>query len=71
MNKNITLFKTFFIASAFTFSGGLAMIPLLNEDLVKKNEYLTHEEFYHYVTLAQSIPGVTAVTTAAIRRSCK
>lgn len=66
MNTNIELFKLFAISSTFTFSGGLAMIPMLHDKLVVENEYLTNDDFYHYIALSQSLPGVTAVISACL-----
>ncbi len=66
MNRNNQLFKTFALASTVTFSGGLASVPMLHEIFVIKHQYLSTEDFYHYVSLGQSIPGVTAVTTASL-----
>ncbi|QIK86280.1 chromate transporter [Erysipelothrix sp. HDW6B] len=66
MNKNFELFKLFTIASTLTFSGGLAMVPLLDDKLVKQYHYLSSDDFYHYIAISQSIPGVTAVTTACL-----
>lgn len=66
MNVNIELFKLFAISSTFTFSGGLAMIPMLHDKLVTENNYLSNDEFYHYIALSQSLPGVTAVISACL-----
>ncbi|MBE9389771.1 chromate transporter [Vagococcus salmoninarum] len=66
MYKNLNLFKRFFLASTFTFSGGLAMVPMLHQELVTDQHYLSSEDFYHYVSLAQTVPGVTVITTACL-----
>lgn len=66
MNKNFHLFRVFALASTVTFSGGLASVPMLHEQFVDKHSYMESDDFYHYVSLGQSIPGVTAVTTASL-----
>lgn len=58
------LFITFFKASSFTFGGGLAMLPLIKKDAVKKYNLIDEDEFYDYVVLAQTLPGVIALNTA-------
>lgn len=66
LDKNLTLLKLFLLASSFTFSEGLAMIPMLYDTLVVQKNYMTDEEFYHYISIAQTVPGVTVITTACL-----
>lgn len=66
MKTNLNLLKLFTLASTFTFSGGLATVPMLHEKLVEENNYITSDEFYHYVTLGQTIPGVQVLSTACL-----
>jgi len=58
------LFYTFFKAGTFTFAGGLAMLPLIQKDIVEKYELLSEDEFLEYATLAQTLPGVIALNCA-------
>ena len=46
---------------AFTFGGGYAMISLLQNEFVSKNQYLDEEEFIDLVTIAESTPGPIAI----------
>ncbi|QQK07909.1 chromate transporter [Miniphocaeibacter halophilus] len=55
------MFKTFFIIGAFTIGGGVAMIPIIENEVVEKKEWLTYEEFMEALTVAQGLPGVLAV----------
>ncbi len=57
------LFITFFKIGAFTFGGGYAMIPLIRNEVVKK-EWLNDDEFMDMLALAQSAPGPIALNTA-------
>ena len=59
------LFYTFFKAGTFTFAGGLAMLPVIQKDIVEKHKMLSKEEFLEYATLAQTMPGVIAVNCAS------
>lgn len=59
------LFIVFFKAGTFTFAGGLAMLPVIQKDVVDKYQLLSREDFLEYATLAQSLPGVIAVNCAS------
>ena len=59
------LFFTFFKAGTFTFAGGLAMLPLIQKDVVEKYRLMDKETFMEYATLAQTLPGVIAVNCAS------
>ena len=58
------LFLIFFKAGTFTFAGGLAMLPVIEKDIVEKYGLLSKEDFLEYATLAQTLPGVIAVNCA-------
>jgi chromate transporter len=59
------LFVIFFKAGTFTFAGGLAMLPVIEKDVVEKYELLGKDEFLEYATLAQTLPGVIALNCAS------
>lgn len=58
------LFGTFFKIGAFTLGGGYAMIPLIEEEVVRKRHWITADEFSDTLALAQSAPGPIAVNSA-------
>ncbi|KGL51809.1 chromate transporter [Porphyromonas canoris] len=58
------LFRTFFLIGGFTFGGGHAMLPLIQEEIVNKKKWLTDKEFIDLFAVAQSLPGVFAVNMA-------
>ncbi len=60
----LKLFLIFFKIGLFAFGGGLAMLPLIQEEVVEKNEWLTEQEFIDLVAIAQSTPGPIAVNGA-------
>lgn len=66
MGKLIELFMVFFKIGAFTIGGGYAMVPLIQEEICSKKKWSTDEEFLDIIAIAQSLPGVLAVNTAAI-----
>lgn len=49
---------------AFTIGGGVAMIPLIEKELVYKLKWVTYEEFTDIISIAQSAPGLIAVNVA-------
>lgn len=59
------LFYIFFKAGTFTFAGGLAMLPVIQKDVVEKYKFMSNEEFIEYATLAQTLPGVIALNCAS------
>ena len=59
------LLATFFKIGLFTFGGGYAMIPLIEEEIVWKQKWMTDEEILDIISAAQSLPGPIAVNMAA------
>ena len=58
------LFWTFFRIGLFTFGGGYAMLPLIQEEVVEKEKWATEEEVMNYFAMGQCTPGVIAVNLA-------
>ena len=58
------LFITFFKAGTFTFAGGMAMLPVIQRDVVEKYQLLGKDDFMEYASLSQSLPGVIALNCA-------
>ena len=59
----LELFWAFFKIGAFTFGGGLAMIPLMQGE-VRAHEWLSDTEFINFVAVSESTPGPIAVNMA-------
>ena len=64
MKNNIKLFLTMFKIGLFTFGGGYAMIPLLENEFVNKKAWLQHEEFVDMLAISESSPGPIAINMA-------
>lgn len=62
--KLFRLFWIFFKAGSTTFAGGLSMLPLIKRDVIDKYEMMDEKEFYEYITLSQTLPGVIALNAA-------
>ena len=63
MNKK--LFLTFLKIGGFTIGGGMAMVPIMEADIVTKNKWLTKEEFLDILAVSQATPGLLAVDMAS------
>lgn len=59
----LNLFLTFFKIGAFTFGGGYAMLPLIQEEVLSKN-WASIEELINFVAVSESTPGPFAVNMA-------
>lgn len=64
MNILLDIFLTFARIGVFTFGGGYAMIPLLDNECVEKKRWLTSEEFMNLTVIAESTPGPIAINCA-------
>lgn len=58
------LFKTFFLIGTFSFGGGYAMLPVIQEEIVFKHAWLTVEQFTDILAVAEITPGPIAINTA-------
>ena len=62
--KLLKLFICFFKIGLFTFGGGFAMIPLMEEELVNKHHWVKKKDFINSIALTQSVPGAIAFNLA-------
>lgn len=58
------LFFSFLKIGAFTFGGGLAMLPIIRSVAVEKKAWLNDEEIVDCYAICQSLPGVLAINSA-------
>lgn len=59
----LTLFWTFFKIGLFTFGGGYAMLPLIQQYVLGFN-WLSEEELVNFVAVSESTPGPFAINIA-------
>lgn len=64
LRKLLDLFLVFFKIGAVTFGGGLAMLPILEKELVEKRKWCSKENLMDYFTIGQTTPGIIAVNVA-------
>ena len=60
----LELYLAFVKIGAFTFGGGLAMMPIMQRELIDKRGWLSEEELIDYFAIGQSTPGIIAVNVA-------
>ncbi|MBQ5414927.1 MAG: chromate transporter, partial [Firmicutes bacterium] len=60
----VELFLCFAKIGSLMFGGGLAMLPLLQRELVGRKKWVTEEEILDYYAIGQCTPGIIAVNTA-------
>lgn len=58
------LFFTFFKLGLFTFGGGYAMIANIRDIVLEKKQWLTEDELFQVITIAESTPGPIAINLA-------
>lgn len=59
----LELFITFFMIGAFTFGGGYAMLPLIEDTVVSKG-WIDAESMLNFIAVSESTPGPFAVNIA-------
>jgi len=59
----LKLFTMYFKIGLFNFGGGLASIPLLQNEL-EKNGFMGYDEFFNVLSISQMTPGAIAMNTA-------
>ena len=64
MKEFLELFLTFAKVGVMTFGGGMAMLPILQREVVENKGWATDEELTDYFAIGQCTPGVIAVNTA-------
>ncbi|MBR5756318.1 MAG: chromate transporter [Firmicutes bacterium] len=60
----LEIFITYFKIGAFTIGGGYAMLPLVQNEVVKKKGWLTDDDFLDVIAIVNSLPGMLATNSA-------
>ncbi|SHH23878.1 chromate transporter [Asaccharospora irregularis] len=64
MSKIILLFLIFLKIGAFSFGGGYAMLPFIQQEFIHNYKFISSQEFLDLIALSQSTPGPIAINTA-------
>jgi chromate transporter len=62
----LQLFLTFLKIGAFTFGGGMVMIPFIEQDAVNTYGWLTRREFVDAIAMGQITPGPIVISSVFI-----
>ncbi len=60
----VKLFISFLKIGLFSFGGGYAALPLIQEEVVELNNWLSLNEFNDLITISQMTPGPIAINSA-------
>ncbi|MBR2439591.1 MAG: chromate transporter [Lentisphaeria bacterium] len=66
MKKQLILFRSFFVISAVTLGGGLAMVPVIQKEFTEKHKWLSEEDMADIIAVTQSSPGIIASNIAVL-----
>ena len=61
----LKLFWSFFQIGLFSFGGGYAALPLIQDQVVSGHHWLTMKEFADVITISQMTPGPIAINSAS------
>lgn len=62
--KYLILFLTFFKIGLFTFGGGYAMIPLIQQEVTDKKKWMRAEEVADIIAISEATPGPLSINAA-------
>ena len=60
----LKLFWAFIKVGAFSIGGGYAALPLIKEQIVANNSWITVDEYYDVLTISQMTPGPISINAA-------
>lgn len=64
--NSLKIFKTFFRIGAILLGGGYVIVPVMKEELIKKNNWITEDELYDYYCVSQCLSGIIAINMAIL-----
>lgn len=64
MYKILILFATFLKIGMFSFGGGYAMLPFIQQEFIHRYKWISNNEFLDLLALSQSTPGPIAINSA-------
>ena len=64
MGALIDLFISFFKIGAFSFGGGYAMLPMIQNEVINVHKWITMAEYIDILAIAEMTPGPIAINSA-------
>lgn len=63
-SRLLELLLTFMKIGLFTFGGGLAMISMINREVIENKKWMEEDELSNIIVIAESTPGPVAINIA-------
>ena len=60
------IFKAFFKIGVILLGGGYVIVPIMNDELVKKRNWLGSDEVLDYYCVSQCLSGIIAINMAIL-----
>lgn len=60
------IFKVFFKIGIVLLGGGYVIIPIMQDELIKKRKWIKNDELLDYYCVSQCLPGIIAVNMAIL-----
>lgn len=60
----LSILLTFLKVGAFTFGGGYAILPVIQQEVVENKKWVTHRDFADILVITQGMPGQLALNSA-------
>ncbi len=64
--KLIDIFVAFLYSGLILLGGGYVILPILQEELVKKRNWISNDELTDYYAISQSLPGLISINIAIL-----
>lgn len=64
LKELLKLYYVFAKIGTFTIGGGLAMMPMMERELIEKKGWITEDDLLDYYAIGQSTPGIVAVNVS-------
>ena len=64
--NSLNLFKAFFTIGLILLGGGYVIVPVMEDIIVKKRNWISHDELVDFYCVAQCLPGIVAINTSIL-----
>ena len=62
----LNIFKAFFKIGMILLGGGYVIIPIMQNELIKKREWINEQELCDYYCVSQCLPGIIAINMSIL-----
>ena len=64
--NSINIFKAFLKIGLILLGGGYVVVPVMEDILIQKRNWITHDELIDFYCFAQCLPGIIAINTSIL-----